>query len=118
MARAAEIESPPMLSAESAQPASAIAVESSFLKISSTRSTPACPPTASPQRIGRPTSTAVAPRPSALSTSVPQRKPPVDEHRAPPGDGGDYAGQRVEIDAGAPSSCRAPWLETTTPAAP
>src|SRR5262249_22118963 len=60
----------------SATPHSAIVESSSARRISSTCARPSAPSTASPQKIGRPISTARAPSASAFSTSAPRRTPP------------------------------------------
>ena len=56
-----------------AAPQLPIASFSSPCRISRTRSTPACPNEPNPHRNGRPIPTALAPRASALNTSVPRR---------------------------------------------
>src|ERR1700723_3825031 len=58
------------------QPPSASARSISRRKSSSTQKTPSSPAQATPHRCGRPIMTARAPSASALTTSIPRRKPP------------------------------------------
>src|ERR1700735_250179 len=58
------------------RPISIMVISNSLRRISITRVTPSGPATPRPHRYGRPICTAVAPRPSALITSVPRRIPP------------------------------------------
>src|SRR6266550_4057597 len=57
------------------EPQSSIASSSSRRKISSTLSTPSCPATVNPQRIGRPTKTARAPSAIAFAPCSATRRP-------------------------------------------
>ena len=65
-----------VMAARSLTPVRAIAVCSSSFRRFSMCSTPACPPRARPQTMGRPTNTALAPRASAFSASEPRLIPP------------------------------------------
>ena len=61
-------------------PLRASAVSNSASRISSTRTAPAVPPAARPQRIGRPTSTAPGAERERLEDIGPAADPTVDEH--------------------------------------
>ena len=78
---------------------------------------PSSPAAARPQHAGRPTSTAVAPRASALKISVPRRNPPSTSTGTRPSTASTISGSTV-IGAWTESSCRPPWFETTIPSTP
>ena len=78
---------------------------------------PPAPAAARPQRAGRPTSTASAPRASAIATSTPRRMPPSTRTVARPATASTTSGRASPV-ASARSSWRPPWLETTTPGRP
>src|SRR2546425_4695046 len=98
-------------------PERAMASFSSSRMDSSIRRTPFSPPTASAQRYGRPTSTALAPRARALRTSLPRRTPPSISTSILPLTASTTSGRASSV-PGAPSSCRPPWLETMMPSTP
>ncbi len=83
----------------------------------STPATPSLPPAASPCSTGRPSRTASAPRARQARTSAPRRTPPSTSTVQLPRSAAAISGSTSNV-AGAPSSCRPPWLDTTTPPAP
>ena len=79
--------------------------------------TPASPSEPNPKTYGRPTSTALAPNASALSTSVPRRIPPSTKTGTRPATLSATCGSASMV-AGTVSRLRPPWLETMIPATP
>ena len=65
---------------------------------------------------GRPTATAVAPRPSAFTTSTPERTPESNTTGAP--SAASTTGSRHSIAGMPPFACRPPWFEQTMPSIP
>ena len=82
-------------SAGEAQPQRARASSSSSRSRPRTRPAPSAPAAARPQRAGRPTSTASAPRASAIATSTPRRMPPSTSTVARPSTRVDDLGQGI-----------------------
>jgi hypothetical protein len=72
---------------------------------------------AEPPRYGRPTPTALAPIASALTMSVPRRKPLSIKTGMRPFSAATIS-VNMSIVAGTPSLTRPPWFETTTASTP
>src|SRR6185295_3383841 len=90
---------------------------SSVRSSSSTRSTPGWPNAPSPQIYGRPTHTPCAPMASALTMSVPRRKPLSTRIGMRPRTASTISGSASMVERPL-SSLRAPWLETMMPSMP
>ena len=100
------------------QPVWIMASFNSSCNISSTFSTPFCPPAASPHKTALPRNTALAPRAKALRISVPLRTPPSKKTSTFLPWHAWMTSSRTSIVAGVVSSWRAPWLETKIASAP
>ncbi len=98
------------------QPVRARAFSSSSRSRSSSSVTPAAPEIASAHRYGRPINTARAPRHSARSTSRPVRMPPSTSTGTGSATAAIFSSTKAV--GTTPSSWRAPWFDTMTPAAP
>src|SRR5262245_11207363 len=99
------------------QPESASVRSKSATKLRITSRAPCSPPSARPYTYGRPTSTAVAPRASALKASAPPRTPLSRSTGTRPATTSTTAGS-ASSDPIEPSTCRPPWFETTIPSRP
>src|SRR6266568_1587795 len=99
------------------QPASARVRSKSAKRFSITAATPASPASANPYTYGRPMHTAAAPRARALNTSAPVRTPESSSTGTRPPTASTTAGSASSV-AIAPSTCRPPWFDTTSPSTP
>lgn len=103
--------------ADSVTPAIAIARSKPSAMMASAREAPASPKAATPWSVGRPTRQKSAPAASARATSVPLRIPPSTSSVADGPTAARMAGS-TDTGAGAASSWRPPWADTTTASAP
>src|SRR5882672_1350760 len=98
-------------------PESCMARTSSSRRISSARAAPASPAAQAPYSVARPSITPSAPSASAFTTSTPRRTPPSTSTLILPFTARTMGGSASSA-ATAPSSCRPPWLDTTTASTP
>ena len=90
---------------------------SSSVSIVSTRATPSGPAAPRPQQMGRPRSTALAPRASALAMSPPRRAPLSSSTGTRPAAASTTSGS-TSMAARLKSRMRPPWFDTTRQSAP
>ena len=85
--------------------------------LSNVRSTPAWPPAPKPHSAARPIPTPLAPKQSALTTSVPRLMPPSTRTSTLDSTSGQYfrISRRVWMAGGAVSAALPPWLERMIP---